>query len=240
MEKLYLDDAKNIFLKEVHEAVYEGMSDWSFKNLLEMIGYMLPKKVSVDELIVIIKIVLNDIRNKVCSFPSSKTFKDKFDKIIEDKCNIDILLTYIPDFAIAAMPEDFASEFVVMFRKAFFGLDNEKGKDYGCVELEPNVIDISHKDKAEVLASLYNHSKPIGMGIVQFDPRPMSVEVARMILNTMGYQFSYLKGRTMKINLSEDTVYVGRYNADNNQPGLAQKAISACKDIERSSEALGR
>lgn len=240
MESLYLDDARNLFLKQISDASYEGKSDLSFERLLKMIGYMMPKQVTASELVIITKIVINDIRNRVCSFPSSKVFKRAFDEFIMDTRNIDILLTYIPGFAMAALPEEFASKFVLLFRKGFFGLENEKGEDYGCIEVEPNVIDISNKDKAEVLAALYNHSKPIGAGMIQFDPRPISVELARKVLDTMGYRFSYLKGRTMKVDLSGDTVYVGRYNADNDQPGLAQRAISTCKNVGRETEELGR
>lgn len=144
-------------------------------------------------------------------------------------------MTYFPSFVQVFAPTEFYNEFIDLFKKSFYQIGNEDDmeQDYGCIEIKPNVIDISNKDKAEVLAALYNHSKPIGMGIIQYDPTPMTVEIARKVLENMGYSFDYLKGRTMKVNLEEDTLYVHGYNKDNNYPGLAQKAISKCKNIVR-------
>ncbi len=83
------------------------------------------------------------------------------------------------------------------------------------------------------MAALYNNSKPVGMGICQYDPTPMTREIAQYALGKLGYHFDYLKGRPMKINLTEDIIYVGAYNRDNNCPGLAQRAISSCPNISR-------
>ena len=54
-------------------------------------------------------------------------------------------------------------------------------------------IDISKKDKAEVLAALYNASHPQGLGILHYDPTPMSAHEAREFLAQTTY-FDYLKG----------------------------------------------
>lgn len=40
-------------------------------------------------------------------------------------------------------------------------------------------IAIKGLDKAAVLAALYNASRPQGMGFLQYDPKPMTAEIAR-------------------------------------------------------------
>ena len=69
-------------------------------------------------------------------------------------------------------------------------------------------------NKAEVLAALYNNSKPLGMGAFQFEPTAMTLEEADDLLSKTT-RFDYLKGRVMKINLSGDTLNTALYNRDN-------------------------
>lgn len=88
-------------------------------------------------------------------------------------------------------------------------------------------IDISGLNKAEVLAALYNASHPQGMGFVQYDPNPMTLDEAQEILTHQTY-FDYLKGRVMKISLEGDILSTGGYDYDNG-PGAAQAAIDAIK-----------
>jgi hypothetical protein len=88
------------------------------------------------------------------------------------------------------------------------------------------MIDMKGRDKAEVLAKLYNASRPLGMGFLHFDPKPMSTEEAREILDGGHTYFDYLKGRVMKVNLSKDTFDPWLYDRDNGQ-GAAERAISA-------------
>lgn len=90
-------------------------------------------------------------------------------------------------------------------------------------------IDISKKDKAEVLAALYNASKPLGLGYLHFDPRPMSKEEARQLLAETTY-FDYLKGRVMKVRLDGTTLDERLYDRDNG-PGAAERAIAQLADI---------
>jgi len=89
-------------------------------------------------------------------------------------------------------------------------------------------IDLSTLDKADVLAALYNASKPQGMGIHQFDPRPMTKEDARGLLDAGHTEFDYLKGRVMKIDLSGQTLDTWGYDRDLGQ-GAAQRAIDSIK-----------
>jgi hypothetical protein len=85
-------------------------------------------------------------------------------------------------------------------------------------------IDISRKDKAEVLAALYNAAHPLGLGILQFDPTPMTVGEARKILSRTT-DFDYLKGRVMKVDLSGDKLETWLYDRDNGE-GTAERVLS--------------
>lgn len=235
MANNYLDNVKQTFINPPRDVYYEGRDSREFDNFIKLLGYVLPNRITPEELIVFMKFLVKDIKDGTCRFLNSRAFKETFEDYLDVSGNLDMWMTYMPSFIQSISSSEFNEEFLELFRKGFYHMEDEQEeeKDYGCVEVEPDVIDISNKDKAEVLAALYNHSKPIGMGIVQYDPTPMTVEVARMVLEKMGYSFGYLKGRTMKVNLEEDTIWVYRYNADNNHPGLAQKAISTCKNIDK-------
>ena len=234
MEQVYLENVRQTFLIPPKDVFYKGMGLQEFDNFVRMLGYIVPNKLTPEELIVYLKFLIKDIKDGVCRFQNSSAFKESFENYLSMSSNLEMWMTYFPSFAQAISTPEFYNEFIKLFKKSFYQLEseNEEEKDYGCIEVEPDVIDISNKDKAEVLASLYNHSKPIGMGIVQYDPTPMTVEIARTLIEKMGYSYDYLKGRTMKVNLEGDTVYVYGYNRDNNYPGLAQKAISKCRNIE--------
>lgn len=76
-------------------------------------------------------------------------------------------------------------------------------------------MDISGLNHAAVLAALYNGSKPLGAGFIQYNPTPMTEAEAESLLG-QGY-FDYLKGRVMKIKISPDSDEVDTwgYNRDN-------------------------
>ncbi|MCX6709881.1 MAG: hypothetical protein NTV63_02925 [Candidatus Woesearchaeota archaeon] len=86
-------------------------------------------------------------------------------------------------------------------------------------------INIKDINKADVLAVLYNASKPQGMGFMQYDPKPMKREEAQKMIDAGYTYFDYLKGRVMKIDISGDELNPGLYDRDNGQ-GAAEKAIS--------------
>lgn len=90
-------------------------------------------------------------------------------------------------------------------------------------------MNIRGMDKAVVLAGLYNGARPQGMGFLQYDPKPMTVEEARKILDAGQTYFDYLKGRVMKIDLSRDEVDTQLYNRDNG-PGAAERALERFMD----------
>ena len=86
-----------------------------------------------------------------------------------------------------------------------------------------NLISLANLNKAEILAALYNASKPLGMGILHFDPKPMTTEQADDLLKGQTY-FDYLKGRVMKIDLKGDTLNPWLYDRDNGD-GAAWRAL---------------
>jgi hypothetical protein len=109
------------------------------------------------------------------------------------------------------------------------------------------MIDIKGLDKAEVLACLYNHSKPLGRGLLQYDPTPMTKEQAHEIIYGRGddchamfggdirqgygpgtFNFDYLKGRVMKVDLSGDEFDEGLYDRDVGD-GAAARAIQSLR-----------
>ncbi|WP_461521565.1 hypothetical protein [Porticoccus sp.] len=85
------------------------------------------------------------------------------------------------------------------------------------------MIDLTGKDKGEVLAKLYNASQPLGMGFLHATSEEMTADEARELLKEQTY-FDYLKGRVMKIDLSGDKLDPQLYDRDNGQ-GAAASAI---------------
>lgn len=92
-----------------------------------------------------------------------------------------------------------------------------------------DTIDISHLNKAEVLAALYNASKPQGLGLLHFNPAPMTTEEAAELLgrqaNPREIYFDYLKGRVMKVNLLPNQLDPFLYDRDNGN-GEAARALA--------------
>lgn len=87
-------------------------------------------------------------------------------------------------------------------------------------------MDIKGLDKAEVLAALYNASKPQGMGFLHYKPQDMTRDEAQRILDGLGKDpyIDYLQGRVMKIGLGGDELRTNLYNRDNG-PGAAERVI---------------
>lgn len=191
--------------------------------------------VSIDELLFTMQLLINDLEEGKCGFYNSSVTKEKFEQLssrLDVHGELPVMLSYVPRYInkVAKNPE-FARKFSKMFGEEILGQDDieQLEEDYGYIEVEDGVIDISNKDKAEVLAGLYNNSHPVGMGLAQYDPTPMTVEIARKILEKKVY-FDYLLGRPLKINLERDIIRVFSYNRDNGE-NLAQKVISSCRNI---------
>ena len=84
--------------------------------------------------------------------------------------------------------------------------------------------------KSAVLAALYNASKPQGLGFLHFDPAPMTEEEAKELLQTSTY-FDYIKGRIMKVDLSNDDGFEEwLYDRDNGN-GAAQRVINQLRSL---------
>ena len=90
------------------------------------------------------------------------------------------------------------------------------------------MIDLRNKDKAEVLAALYNASQPLGMGFLKADSNKMTTEEARELLSDGSGYFDYLNGRVMKIDLSGEELDPWLYDRDNGQ-GAAEAAIKGAE-----------
>jgi len=82
-------------------------------------------------------------------------------------------------------------------------------------------IDLTDMNKAEVLAKLYNNSKPQGIGFLQHNPEEMTTKEAQALLDSGQTYFDYLKGRVMKIDLKGDELRTWLYDRDNGQGAAA-------------------
>jgi len=91
-------------------------------------------------------------------------------------------------------------------------------------------ITLSGLNKADVLAALYNASKPQGMGFMHYDPKPMTREEADGLLKQTTH-FDYLKGRVMKVNLAGDELDTRDYDCDNGQ-GAAECALAELRSTD--------
>jgi len=85
-------------------------------------------------------------------------------------------------------------------------------------------------NKADVLAALYNRAQTGGMGFLQYDPKPMTREEAQQLLKRTTY-FDYLKGRSMKVDLSKDEEFDATWydHPSYNGEGSAEEAIEALR-----------
>ena len=90
------------------------------------------------------------------------------------------------------------------------------------------MIDITGLNRADVLAALYNASRPQGMGFLHYDPKPMERKEAEALLISHKY-FDYLKGRVMKLAI-EETEFDERFYDRDNGNGAAQRVIDALRE----------
>ncbi len=107
-----------------------------------------------------------------------------------------------------------------------------------------DVIDITGIGKPELLAALYNSSKPIGLGFLQATPEPMTYREAEIIIEQQGKRFDYLKGRPLKCDISGDSFDPWGYDRDNGGAGSAFKVIQSVRDgvtlLPKSAFEMGR
>lgn len=195
-------------------------------------------------------------------YNSESEFYHKFAKMIPDRIDVDTLvlafkmalqdaekegentlpfIALVPQYVRQCTSPEFAHEFRKKYNAEVLGLTQEElpDVDYGCVEIESDVIDISDKDRNEVLAALYNASTPVGMGFAQYNPMPWTKEIASMYFEQFGQPdgdgviaFKWVMGRPLNCKFIENLVYVAGYNNDN-EWGLAQRAISTCPNLDK-------
>jgi hypothetical protein len=104
-----------------------------------------------------------------------------------------------------------------------------------------NDINIEGLDKAELLAALYNGSRPMGMGMFQARPGHMTIEHARECIGVgddsgrmfpnaprRELYFDYLYGRPLKIDLGGNVLRTGLYNRDNGD-GAAERIVEGLR-----------
>lgn len=91
-------------------------------------------------------------------------------------------------------------------------------------------VSIVGLDRAEVLAALYNASRPQGLGFLHYTPTPMTRDEAASLLPSGGSNyFDYLNGRVMKISLQSDVEVETRlYDRDNGE-GAGERVIAALR-----------
>lgn len=90
------------------------------------------------------------------------------------------------------------------------------------------MISIVGLNKADVLAALYNASRPQGMGFMQYRPEPMGRSMAEDLLSQTAH-FDYILGRVMKLNLSSDDSFEERLYDRDNGAGSAARVIVALR-----------
>jgi hypothetical protein len=97
-------------------------------------------------------------------------------------------------------------------------------------------MNIKGLNRADVLAALYNASHPQGMGMLHFDPTPMTTEEAQALIDEQSKRprgafeayFDYLKGRVMKIGFKGDEIDPRLYDRDLGD-GAAERAIASLR-----------
>lgn len=90
------------------------------------------------------------------------------------------------------------------------------------------MINIKGLDKAMVLKVLYDNSKPLGMGFLQYTPDNLLIAEARELLKETTY-FDYLRGRVMKINLDSDVEFEEWLYDRDNGTGKAKRLIDSIR-----------
>lgn len=173
---------------------------------------------------------LDDLKKERCGFALKVTFPEVLKM---EKYQIIFYLRYFPLIIDKIASKEFAEEFRNLFTEIFGEAQlpvDESKENFGVTIIEEGLVDISNKDKAEVLVALYNNSHPCGMGFLQYNPEPMTIEQARELLKKTA-DFDYLAGRVMKISLAGNAIYTGGYNSGNGN-GAAEHVISQCRNIK--------
>lgn len=90
-------------------------------------------------------------------------------------------------------------------------------------------MDIEGLEKADILARLYNASKPFEAGYPGYRPGDMTIEEARVLLEA-GTRFEYLHGRILKIDLGRNDLRTLEYDRANGV-GSAAAALEGVRAV---------
>ena len=182
-----------------------------------------------ESMIMLLHCALDDLEREKCGFPKRIPFPET---LKEEKYQIVTYLRYFPLIVDKIANKEFAEEFREIFTEVFGEAQPPEDnllETCGVKIIRRGLVDISTKDKAEVLAALYNSAHPQGIGIFQYDPKPMSIEEARDLLKEKTY-FERLLGRGMKIDLESNEVPTLGYNMYYGE-GAAERVISQCRNV---------
>lgn len=85
------------------------------------------------------------------------------------------------------------------------------------------MIDTRGLKKADVLAALYNASRPQGMGFLHYEPNPMTSEEAQVILDSGSLYFDYggLYDRDNGVGSAGAVIALLRATGDTNNEPIA-------------------
>lgn len=214
---LYLENAKENF-ESARDFLGGNNAETRFYHLF---ANMIPDSIDVDTLVLALKIAFQDAERK--------------------GENTAPYISIVPNYVRQFTSLEFAHEFRKKYNAEVLGLTQEElpDVDYGYTEVEPDVIDISSKDRNEVLAALYNASTPLGAGFVHYNPMTWTKEIASSYFEQYGkpdengvIRFKWVMGRPLNCKFIGDLVYAEGYNNDN-EAGLAQRAISTCPNVAK-------
>ena len=92
-------------------------------------------------------------------------------------------------------------------------------------------MDISNLSKPKILAALFNRAKPLGYGLIHYNPNHIMDEKEAEDLLSKRTFFDYLEGRLMKVELGGNELKTSSYNLDNG-PNAAEDAIAEAFNLE--------
>jgi len=102
------------------------------------------------------------------------------------------------------------------------------------------MINIDGLELGEVVAALYNASQPLGLGLLHYDPKPMTAAEGQELVDAQASNkrfiatFDYLKGRVMKVTFHSRTEFNEQlYDRDNGQ-GAAAAVIAELRERKES------
>ena len=97
-------------------------------------------------------------------------------------------------------------------------------------------VDCTGLESHVVLAQLYNHASPVGMGFLQSSTTPMTLEEAKNELARTQY-FDYLYGRPLKTDFSNYPELDSHgYDRDQGGPGTMQSLVDKLKESQETAE----